>query len=123
MRFRPVHALSMHRQDLAYITNALGKPFGGPTLVVTHHAPHPKSVQPQYQGDPLSPAFASDLGAAIERYRPELWIHGHDHGSHDYRVGETRIDSNQAGYPALAGARENRKFDPKLIVSVHESGS
>lgn len=119
--FRPIHALSMHRQDLAYITGVLGRQFAGPTVVVTHHAPHPKSVQQQFQGDPLAPAFASDLGDVIDRFRPELWIHGHDHGSHDYLVGTTRIVSNQAGYPERGGLRENRKFDPKFIVFLAEA--
>ncbi|WP_454658969.1 metallophosphoesterase [Bosea beijingensis] len=106
--FRPIHALSMHHQDLAYITNALGRPFSGPTVVVTHHAPHRNSVQPQYQGDRLSPAFASDLGEFIDRFRPELWIHGHDHGSQDYLVGTPRIVSNQAGYPGQRRATRGR---------------
>lgn len=117
--FRPIHSLSMHRQDLSYIKDVLGKPFVGPTVVVTHHAPHPQSVRSQYQGDPLSPAFASDLGEVIYRYRPELWIHGHDHGSHDYWVGQTRIVSNQAGYPTPDGRRENPSFDPRLIIEAH----
>lgn len=118
MPFRPAHALSMHRRDLAHITGVLGKPFAGPTVVVTHHAPHPKSVQPRYRGDPLSPAFASDLGEIIERFRPELWIHGHDHGSHNYLVGTTQIVSNQAGYPQGGGKRENPLFNPCLTVEV-----
>ena len=48
--------------------------------------------------------------------QPELWIHGHDHGSHDYRVGRTRIFANQAGYPDLLG-RENRGFDPRCVIN------
>ena len=118
MPFRPVHALSLHRQDLAFITQTLEEPFDGPTVVATHHAPHSKSVQPQYEGDPLSPAFASDLCNVIERYQPALWIHGHDHGSHDYRVGLTRVVSNQAGYPKGEGARENPRFDPRLVLDL-----
>ncbi len=103
MPFRPAHALSMHRRDLAHITGVLGKPFAGPTVVVTHHAPHPKSVQPRYRGDPLSPAFASDLGEIIERFRPELWIHGHDHGSHNYLVGTLFNPSLTVEVTALCG--------------------
>lgn len=47
-------------------------------VIVTHHAPTPYSVAPQYKKDPLSAAFASDLRWLIDEY-PEirLWIHGH----------------------------------------------
>lgn len=68
-----------------------------PVVVVTHHAPHPTSVEP-YRNAPLpdwAPGFyASDLTWLIERHRPDLWIHGHDHVPVDYLVGETRIVSN-----------------------------
>lgn len=118
MRFLPPHAAALHAEDLSFIVENLRKPFEGGTVVVTHHAPHPGSVQPRYRGDALSPAFASDLSKVIELYRPELWIHGHDHGSHDYWVGPTRVLSNQAGYPNRGGGRENPAFNPRLVVEL-----
>jgi hypothetical protein len=117
-RFMPWHAAAEHRLDLAFIRSELATEHKGPTVVVTHHAPHPGSVQPRHQGSALSPAFASDLDALIEEYQPELWIHGHDHGSHDYRVGRTRVFANQAGYPNLHGGRENHGFDPRCVIAV-----
>ena len=114
--FTTADAVRLHQEDLAYLTARMEEPFDGQTVVVTHHAPHPGSVQPQHRGSELSPAFASDLTEVIERYEPALWIHGHDHGSHDYAVGATRILSNQAGYPRLGVGRENRAFDPRLVV-------
>lgn len=117
-RFQPWHAAALHRRELDFIVEHLGKPFDGATVVITHHAPHPGSVQPKYRGDALSAAFASDLTAVIERYRPELWVHGHDHGSHDYWVGQTHIVSNQAGYPTSAAGRENLSFNPRFVVEV-----
>ena len=60
----------------------------------------------------------SDLSAVIEEFQPELWIHGHDHGSHDYMVGRTRVLANQAGYPTQSGTRENLAFDPCCVVEV-----
>lgn len=116
-RFMPWHAAAEHRLDLAFLRGELATPHVGPTVVVTHHAPHPGSVQPRHQGSALSPAFVSDLSGLIGEYQPELWIHGHDHGSHDYRVGNTRIFANQAGYPNLL-ARENRAFDPRCVIEV-----
>jgi len=117
-RFMPWHAAAEHRLDLAFIRGELSKLHDGPTVVVTHHAPHPQSVQPRHQGSGLSPAFVSDLSILIEEYQPELWIHGHDHGSHDYKVGRTRVLANQAGYPNVHGNRENPWFHPSLVVEV-----
>lgn len=117
-RFMPCHAAAEHRLDVAFIRTELAKPHEGPTVVVTHHAPHPQSVQPRHQGSALSPAFVSDLSTLIEEYQPELWIHGHDHGSHDYKVHRTRVLANQAGYPNVHGDRENPWFHPSLVVEV-----
>lgn len=119
-RFMPWHAAAEHRLDLAFVRNELATRHNGPTVVVTHHAPHPRSVQPRHQGSALSPAFASDLGNLIEDFQPDLWIHGHDHGSHDYRIGRTRVFANQAGYPNLM-ARENSSFDPRCVITVERT--
>jgi hypothetical protein len=51
-------------------------PFNGPRLVVTHHAPSPGSIAPQFRDNSLNPALASDLNAMIRTYQPPLWIHG-----------------------------------------------
>ncbi|CAN7720800.1 hypothetical protein LJR009_002303 [Bosea sp. LjRoot9] len=53
----------------------------------------------------------------IEATKPELWIHGHDHGSHDYLVGRTRVFANQTGYPRN-GVRENQGFRPNRAIEV-----
>jgi predicted phosphodiesterase len=101
-RFLPADAQRLHAASLSWLEEALetpDEPFDGPTVVVTHHAPSPQSVAPHFTGDPLSPSFASDLTGLIERTRPALWIHGHTHHPVDYRVGATRVLSNQWGYP------------------------
>lgn len=116
-RFMPWHAAAEHRLDLAFLREELSQPHVGPTIVVTHHAPHPGSIQPQHRGSPLAPAFASELSELIETWQPTLWIHGHDHGSHDYYVGKTRIFANQAGYPH-AGKRENPGFRPDCVIGI-----
>lgn len=121
-RFTPLHAEAEHRLDRAFLKSELDKWHHGPTVVVTHHAPHPGSVQRLHQGSALSPAFASDLSELIIPYQPELWIHGHDHGCHDYHVGETRIFSNQAGYPR-AERREVSGFRPDCVVEVSDAST
>lgn len=97
--FLPADARRLHAASRAWLEEALAEPFDGPTVVVTHHAPAPQSVDPRFAGDPLSPSFASDLTSLIERTRPALWIHGHTHHPVDYRIGATRVVSHQWGYP------------------------
>ena len=35
-------------------------------VVVTHHAPHPRSIPLEFEGHPRSPCYASDLEALIK---------------------------------------------------------
>ena len=112
-RFTPGDTLSMHRASRRYVSDVLALPFDGSTVVVTHHAPHPSSLDPAYAGDALNAAFASDLTEVIERWQPDLWVHGHVHCRSDYRVGRTRIVCNPRGYGG-----ENPEFDPGLVVEV-----
>jgi len=102
-----------HRRSVAWLDERFRQPFDGPTVVVTHHAPHPRSVHPRFAGDLLTPSFVSDLSSEIGRWQPDLWVHGHVHDSCDYRVGRTRVLCNPRGYGS-----ENPAFDPSLTVEV-----
>lgn len=120
LRLEPVEMIRWHERSRDWLTDALQTDFDGPTVVVTHHAPHPKSVWPYdpHQRDPISGFFASDLSWLIERYQPALWIHGHSHASVDYMVGRTRVLANPAGYERLDRPRENHNFKSDLVVEV-----
>jgi predicted phosphodiesterase len=98
-RFLPADALALHEQELAFITQQLSHSFTGKTIVVTHHGPHPVCQHPGFAVSEMSSAFHSDLGAVLERYDIDLWIFGHTHANLDTMVFDTRILSNQAGYP------------------------
>ncbi len=112
-RFHPQEALGLHKRSRGFIETASAKPFTGATVVVTHHAPHPRSIHPRYGDDLLSAAFVSDLTAVIEAGQPQLWVHGHVHQAFDYQVGATRVLCNPNGY-----GNENDAFDPALVVEV-----
>ena len=66
LRFRPQEAARLHHQSKSFLAETLATPFVGPTVVVTHHAPHWDSVLPRYQSDPVTGAFVSDLSTLIE---------------------------------------------------------
>lgn len=113
--FLPEHALWCHLDSFLFLHGALlsTHTHAAKQVVVTHHAPHRNSVDPAYAGDPLNPAFASDLGHMIAAAQPALWVHGHVHASADYRMRATRVVCNPKGYPG-----EDTGFDPALVVEV-----
>jgi len=113
LRFRPQEAALLHHQSKAFLDATLATPFNGPSVVVTHHAPHWDSVHPRFQSDPVTGAFVSDLSALIEARAPDLWIHGHVHNSSDYQVGRTRIVANPHGYGA-----ENADFNGEFVLAI-----
>lgn len=122
--FTAEDALEIHRQSRAWLAAKLDEKFDGPTVVVTHHGPHPNSIHPRFADTPLNPAFVSDLTPLLGK--SALWIHGHVHDSFDYEVAGTRVVANPRGYPfnRLAAQSieqiewENRGFDARLVVDV-----
>lgn len=111
--FTPAHALKLHRRSRSFFAGAMAERFEGPTVVVTHHGPHWKSVAPRYRRDLVTAGFVSDCEDLILATRPVLWVHGHTHNSANYLVGSTRVIANPHGY-----ANENREFNAALVVEV-----
>lgn len=107
----PRDTVACHRRTRLWLRRHLAA-SQRPCVVVTHHAPHPRS---DHFGNPASAAFVSDLRRLLMDMGPVLWIHGHTHGRDDYRYGPTRVLSNQAGY-----ADEVCAWDPGLVVTVAE---
>ena len=125
--FRPPAALAVHRQQRERIEWRLAEPWAGPRIVVTHHAPHPRSLLHGEVREVIDAAYASDLTAIMEGpHAPDFWIHGHIHASRDYRVGRTRILANPRGHDTShrrrngdwIDERENTSFDPLMILEL-----
>lgn len=119
----PEDTIAMHARSRAWLAAEIAAGNGGgPTVVVTHHAPHRGSLAPRFAEDPVSAAFVSDLAPLMDGEAgapPELWIHGHTHTSFDYRVGTTRVVCNPRGYSRKPGGhRENPLFRPDFVVEV-----
>lgn len=112
-RFQPKHAAKLHAESRSFIESTLAQHHSGPTVVLTHHAPHPASIHPRYEGELLNHAYFSNLEAVIEVGRPIMWVHGHVHSRFDYRIFNTRIVCNPRGYPG-----ENPLFEDAFLVDV-----
>jgi Icc-related predicted phosphoesterase len=104
----------IHQQSVAWLQSALAHSEPDRTIVVTHHAPSPRSEAPGYSNSPLTAAFVTDLSALIEQSGIPLWIHGHTHFNADYRIGVTRVLTNQRGYPQEPCAG----FDAAMVIDV-----
>lgn len=117
-KLRPADTWALHMKTVAFLETKRQEPFAGKTVVVTHHAPSPRSIHPAFANDPLSPCFASNLehlmGPPID-----LWIHGHTHNSSDYTVNGTRVIANPRGYQRPGDTSpENPDFNPGLVVDI-----
>ena len=112
-KFKPIHAYRKHQESRAFLISALKAPSARKTVVVSHHAPSPRSIPPEFKGDPLSACYGSIIEDLIVEGQPALWAHGHVHQKADYMVGECRIVANPRGYPG-----EGTTFDPGLVVEI-----
>jgi predicted phosphodiesterase len=122
VQFAPSDALAFHRRSRTWLASTLDvKPAGiRKTVVVTHHLPDPRSVDPRYDGDALTPAFASRMTDMVEGGGADLWIHGHTHSSCDYQAGPCRVICNPKGYGPrdIGGLIENSRFNPSLVIDI-----
>jgi len=115
--FAPEDAARRFEAHVGWLQSRLGAAHAGPTVVITHHAPSPRSIHPRFEGSPVNACFVSDLHALMGGDRVQLWVHGHTHDSFDYEVNGTRVVCNPRGY-ARGEVNENRAFDPHLTVEV-----
>ena len=113
----PEISAAMHGAQRNWLAAQLHLPFDGPTVVVTHHAPSPRSIHPRFDDSLLNLCFISNLEPMLGGRRASLWIHGHTHDSFDYDVDGTRVVCNPRGYP-IGGINENALFDPNVMVEV-----
>ena len=102
-----------HWKSLAFLAGKLEEHRGRKVVVVSHHAPSPRSIGKNWQGSLLAAAFASDLDRLIQNYQPALWVHGHLHDFYDYRIGATRVVCNPVGYPEA-----NSDYRPDFLVEI-----
>lgn len=83
------------------------------TVAITHFAPSLKSGDPRFGSQPGTASFCNDDEALMPGAR--LWLHGHVHFQHDYRVGGTRVVSNPRGHGRKG---ETLRFEPLKVIEV-----
>ena len=93
----------------------MAQPWGGETVVITHHAPVPECVVPKYAGQPLNECFHAHLNSMIEKNDIAYWFHGHMHDSIFIEQDGTCIVCNPRGYKAYGA---NHGFKNPLTLEL-----
>ena len=92
------------------------------TVVITHFAPSLKSADPRYGGQPGTASFCNADDDLLKH--ADLWIHGHLHCQHDYRVphatgidpaATTRVVCNPRGHERKGEAQPHQ---PHLVLEI-----
>jgi predicted phosphodiesterase len=88
------------------------------TLVVTHFGPSLRSADRRYGQQPGTASFCNADDDLIPR--ADLWLHGHLHCRHDYRVDRAgRLPSRVVCNPlGLAKKGEHLGHDPLLLIDI-----
>ena len=115
--FTPEDSASLFQANATWLAARFAEPHDGPTVVITHHAPSPRSIHPRFADSLLNPCFISDAESLVEASGAALWIHGHTHDSFDYAIAGTRVVCNSRGY-WLEGRNENARFDADFVVEI-----
>jgi hypothetical protein len=115
--FTPLDAAAEFATSARWLAAELARPHDGPTVVISHHAPSPRSIHPRFAESIVNPSFVSNAEHLLDGRRSALWIHGHAHDGFDYTVNGTRVLCNPRGH-TRCGAIQNERFDPALVVDV-----
>jgi predicted phosphodiesterase len=120
---RPFDAAAVRREALAcraWLAGELTRTDGDwdATVAVTHFGPSFRSADPRFGSQPGTASFCNADDDLLPRVA--LWIHGHLHCRHDYRVrhaggGETRVVCNARGH---ARKGEADGYDGRRTVDV-----
>jgi len=106
-KLRPSDVIQRNRAAYDWLAAELEKPFGGKTVVITHHAPLACIVGE----DHLSAAYGNEWPELVSK--ADVWIFGHTHEAVDAVFFGCRLLSNPRGYPG-----EETGFSPAFAIDL-----
>ncbi len=114
--FTPADATQLHEKCKAFITGALAETETERTVIATHHLPAFLNYPERYIGDILNEGFATELRDFIERSHADYWIFGHHHhNAREFKIGETKMITNQLGY---VHRNEHLEFRSDYVIEI-----
>lgn len=125
-KFRAEDAWVAWQKSRDYLFKAMKdqNEIGNKIVVITHHAPSPQSIAPQYAGSNLNMFYYSDMVHDVMDHNPDIWIHGHVHNAFDYYIDsmeeicKTRVICNPRGYHGEETSPESRGFDIQKSIEL-----
>lgn len=115
-RLLPLHSNRLHQECLQFIEEAVAAAVSSKIVVATHHIPTFLHYPPKYKSSPVNEAFATELYKFIDKSSIDTWIFGHHHANMpEFRVGNTRMLTNQLGYVKQG---ENRGYKQDAVVEI-----
>lgn len=103
-----------HEKSVQYLEHMLlREPFAGERVVVTHFAPHIKSV-------PMDNLIGAYIASDQERLMgfSAYWIHGHIHHVNNYDLHGTKVLSNSRGNSKLFNQSPDKNFKRVQLVDI-----
>jgi Icc-related predicted phosphoesterase len=97
--FKPEDARKEYLLSRAWLDSELESTQGERRVVITHFPPCMDVRHEDIPSDKLTPYFQANCKELIEQCQPDMWVFGHNHYNHDLTIGNTRVLSNQFGYP------------------------
>lgn len=114
----PEYILKSHYESKFYIEYVSRAYPDSKIVVLTHHAPSLKCLNPKYKRSLINHGFASDLDNFIGTHSNiALWAYGHTHYDRDFLLHDTRIYSHQCGYQVFDTSLYHN-FKPDKIITV-----
>jgi hypothetical protein len=97
-RFRPTDAADRFDAATAAIKAHLASRPPERTVIISHHAPSRKGLNPLHMGNGKDGAYASSLDSLVEASGVPYWVHGHTHVVRRYKIGRTTVLANCRGF-------------------------
>jgi Icc-related predicted phosphoesterase len=113
-RLRSIDTAGIHKASCHWLTLQFKQYPGKKLVVVSHHAPSPRSLPEAIEDDILSTAYASKMDDFVANSNSSLWVHGHIHQNSDYYIGNTRIICNARGY----SEEQNPDFNAMMLIDI-----
>lgn len=115
-RITAEYMVKLHNKAYKFLEFELKKnPFDGEKVVITHFAPHPKCINPQYEKHNSS-YWVSDLESLMGF--STYWFHGHLHHSIDMELHGTKVACNPRGFTRIYNLTQNLKFNKDVSFEV-----
>jgi len=105
--------ISLHNNHKEWLLNEISKPTSKTKIVITHHLPSLKLIEPKYSKSPTNGYYASECEELVSK--SDLWLAGHTHKYIETKIcGEIPIYCNPICYPW----EHKDEYNSKLVINV-----